>query len=137
MTALCLRILQAALVYVNTLMLQDVLAQEAWAAMLGPADRRGLTPLFWQHVRPTARSALTWEHASGSAARAKLRAAPTVRSGGARRCRLPGSRRTHCGGDQDAGERVHHGCVPAGSGLLLTMGHPNRPLNCTVAEERA
>ena len=52
MTALCLRILQAALVYVNTLMLQDVLAQEAWAAMLGPADRRGLTPLFWQHVRP-------------------------------------------------------------------------------------
>jgi TnpA family transposase len=52
MTALCLRILQAALVYVNTLMLQDVLAEEEWAAMLGPADRRGLTPLFWQHVRP-------------------------------------------------------------------------------------
>jgi TnpA family transposase len=52
MTALCLRILQAALVYVNTLMLQDVLAEEAWAGMLGPADRRGLTPLFWQHVRP-------------------------------------------------------------------------------------
>jgi TnpA family transposase len=52
MTALCLRILQAALVYVNTLMLQDVLAEEEWAGMLGPADRRGLTPLFWKHVRP-------------------------------------------------------------------------------------
>ena len=52
MTALCLRILQAALVYVNTLMLQDALAEEHWAGMLGPADRRGLTPLFWQHVRP-------------------------------------------------------------------------------------
>lgn len=52
MTALCLRILQAARVYVNTLMLQDVLAEEEWAAMLGPADQRGLTPLFWQHVRP-------------------------------------------------------------------------------------
>lgn len=52
MTALCLRILQAALVYVNTLMLQDVLAEAAWAGMLGPADRRGLTSLFWQHVRP-------------------------------------------------------------------------------------
>jgi TnpA family transposase len=52
MTALCLRILQAALVYVNTLMLQDVLAEEQWAGLLGPADRRGLTPLFWQHVRP-------------------------------------------------------------------------------------
>jgi TnpA family transposase len=52
MTALCLRILQAALVFVNTLMLQDVLAEDTWSALLGPADRRGLTPLFWQHVRP-------------------------------------------------------------------------------------
>jgi len=52
MTALCLRILQAALVYATTLMLQDVLTEGEWAAMLGPADRRGLTPLFWQHVRP-------------------------------------------------------------------------------------
>ncbi|MGP3965770.1 Tn3 family transposase [Nonomuraea sp. 3N208] len=52
MTALCLRILQAALVYVNVLMLQDVLAEERWAALLTPVDRRGLTPLFWLHVRP-------------------------------------------------------------------------------------
>jgi hypothetical protein len=52
MTALCLRILQAALVYVNTLMLQDVLAGETWSGLLCEADRRGLTPLFWQHVRP-------------------------------------------------------------------------------------
>lgn len=52
MTALCLRILQAALVYLNTLMLQDVLAEPAWAKLLTGADRRGLTPLFWQHVRP-------------------------------------------------------------------------------------
>ena len=52
MTALCLRVLQAALVYLNTLMLQDVLAGGEWARLLGPADRRGLTPLFWQHVRP-------------------------------------------------------------------------------------
>ncbi|CAM5539461.1 Tn3 family transposase (plasmid) [Streptomyces viridifaciens] len=52
MAALCLRILQASLVYVNTLMLQDVLAEPAWAELLGPADRRGLTPLFWSHVRP-------------------------------------------------------------------------------------
>ena len=52
MTAFCLRILQAALVYVNTLMLQDVLAEDAWAGMLTTEDRRGLTPLFWQHVLP-------------------------------------------------------------------------------------
>lgn len=50
--ALCLRILQALLVYVNTLMLQDVLAEDVWANTLSPADRRGLTPLFWSHVRP-------------------------------------------------------------------------------------
>ncbi len=36
----------------NTLMLQAVLAEPAWADLLGPADRRGLTPLFWGHVRP-------------------------------------------------------------------------------------
>ncbi|MFE2425752.1 Tn3 family transposase [Streptomyces sp. NPDC059373] len=52
MAALCLRILQASLVYVNTLMLQDVLAESQWSALLGTADRRGLTPLFWSHVRP-------------------------------------------------------------------------------------
>jgi len=52
MTVLCLRILQAALVYVNTLMLQDVLADQEWDDLLAPEDRRGLTPLFWQHVLP-------------------------------------------------------------------------------------
>lgn len=52
MAALCLRILQASLVYVNTLMLQDVLAEPAWSEKLTGADRRGLTPLFWSHVRP-------------------------------------------------------------------------------------
>jgi hypothetical protein len=36
----------------GAVMLQDVLADEEWAGILGPADRRGLTPLFWQHVRP-------------------------------------------------------------------------------------
>jgi TnpA family transposase len=52
MTVLCLRILQAALVYVNTLLLQDVLAEDDWADTLTAEDRRGLTPLFWQHVLP-------------------------------------------------------------------------------------
>ncbi|MEV2213415.1 Tn3 family transposase [Streptomyces sp. NPDC050997] len=52
MFVLCLRILQSALVYVNTLMLQDILGEPEWAELLTPADRRGLTPLFWSHVRP-------------------------------------------------------------------------------------
>jgi TnpA family transposase len=52
MFVLCLRILQSALVFVNTLILQDILGEPEWADLLTPADRRGLTPLFWSHVRP-------------------------------------------------------------------------------------
>jgi hypothetical protein len=33
-------------------MLQDVLGEPEWADILTSADRRGLTPLFWSHVRP-------------------------------------------------------------------------------------
>ena len=64
MTVLRLHILPAALVYVNTLMIQDVLAEPGWEHVLGPADYRGLTPLIWapaamhggvqaQHEQPT------------------------------------------------------------------------------------
>ena len=52
MAVLCLRILQAALVYVNTLMLQDVLADPGWSEALTSEDQRDLTPLFWMHVLP-------------------------------------------------------------------------------------
>ena len=52
MGAIALHILQAALVYVNTLMIQDVLADPAWGAVLTDDDLRGLTPLFWTHVSP-------------------------------------------------------------------------------------
>jgi TnpA family transposase len=47
-----LHLLQACLVYVNTLMLQRVLADPGWLARMTPADRRGLTPLLWGHVSP-------------------------------------------------------------------------------------
>ena len=52
MFVLCLRILRSALVYVNTLMLQDILGEPERVDLLTPADRRGLTPLLWSHVRP-------------------------------------------------------------------------------------
>jgi TnpA family transposase len=52
MSVLCLCILQAALVYVNTLMTQDLLPAPEWVDVLAPDDRRGLTPLFWTHVLP-------------------------------------------------------------------------------------
>lgn len=35
-----------------TLLLQDVLAENEWSELLTAEDRRGLTPLFWQHVLP-------------------------------------------------------------------------------------
>jgi TnpA family transposase len=52
LAVLCLRVLHAAMVYINTLMLQDVLAEDAWLKLLTPEDQRGLTPLFWSNVAP-------------------------------------------------------------------------------------
>ncbi|HEV7900130.1 MAG TPA: Tn3 family transposase [Planosporangium sp.] len=40
------------LVHVNTLLLQQVLAEPAWAKKLSEEDRRGLTALFWSNVNP-------------------------------------------------------------------------------------
>jgi TnpA family transposase len=37
-------VLQSALVHVNMLLLQEILAEPAWAKELAAADRRGLTP---------------------------------------------------------------------------------------------
>ena len=47
-----LHILQAAIVYVNTLMVQEVLALPEWKGELTTDDKRGLTPLFWSHILP-------------------------------------------------------------------------------------
>jgi TnpA family transposase len=41
MTALCLRILQAALVFVNTLMLRDVLSGKTWSRCSPPRTAGG------------------------------------------------------------------------------------------------
>jgi TnpA family transposase len=49
---LSLHLLQICLVYVNTLMIQQVLSQPAWENRLTVADYRGLTPLFYQHINP-------------------------------------------------------------------------------------
>lgn len=49
---LALHLLQSALVHVNTLLVQQVLAEPAWAKKLSDEDRRGLTALFWSNVNP-------------------------------------------------------------------------------------
>jgi hypothetical protein len=50
LSVLCLRVLQAAAVYLNTLMIQDVL--DEGLVLLQSEDQRGLTPLFWSNVAP-------------------------------------------------------------------------------------
>jgi len=52
---LSLHLLQNCMVYINTLMLQQILAQPKWANKLTPRDLRALTPLIWDHVNPYGR----------------------------------------------------------------------------------
>ena len=49
---LSLHLLQSCLVYVNTLMIQEVLSSSEWMKMMKPDDLRALTPLIWSHVNP-------------------------------------------------------------------------------------
>ena len=49
---LALHLLQNCLVYINTLMIQRVLAEPAWKDRLTLEDLRGLTPLIYAHVNP-------------------------------------------------------------------------------------
>jgi TnpA family transposase len=49
---LSLHLLQICLVYINTLMIERVLADQKWTARLTETDRRGLTPLLFSHVNP-------------------------------------------------------------------------------------
>jgi TnpA family transposase len=51
-TMLALHLLQICLVYINTLMIQQVLAAPTWEQRLLPEDQRALTPLLYGHVTP-------------------------------------------------------------------------------------
>jgi TnpA family transposase len=51
-SVLALHVLQSALVYLNTLLVQRVLDDPDWANRLTDDDRRGLTPLFWSNINP-------------------------------------------------------------------------------------
>lgn len=52
LAVLALHLLQNCLVYINTLMLQQILAESAWMARLTPEDFRALTPLLYSHMNP-------------------------------------------------------------------------------------
>ena len=49
---LCLHLLQVSMVYINTLMMQQVLSEPEWRDKLTLTDLRALTPLKWQHINP-------------------------------------------------------------------------------------
>jgi TnpA family transposase len=49
---LALHLLQSALVHVNTLLVDQILAEPQRAAQMTEDDRRGLTALFWSNINP-------------------------------------------------------------------------------------
>jgi TnpA family transposase len=49
---LSLHLLQNCLIYVNTLMLQHILADKTWFDIMTENDLRGLTPLIYSHINP-------------------------------------------------------------------------------------
>jgi hypothetical protein len=49
---LALHLVQISLVYINTFMIQQVLAESAWANRLSTQDRGCITPLVYGHVNP-------------------------------------------------------------------------------------
>jgi TnpA family transposase len=49
---LCLHLLQISLVYINTLLIQQVLSEPQWMQKMGVEELRALTPLIYAHVNP-------------------------------------------------------------------------------------
>lgn len=49
---LCLHLLQNCLVYINTLMIQQILSQNKWHDLMTAEDFRALTPLIYNHINP-------------------------------------------------------------------------------------
>ena len=52
LVALSLHLLQICMVYVNTLMVQEVLEEPAWFSKMAEPDWRAMTPLFYKHINP-------------------------------------------------------------------------------------
>jgi TnpA family transposase len=52
---LALHLIQNCMVYINTLMIQTMLAKPHWQGRLTPRDYAALTPLIWEHVNPYGR----------------------------------------------------------------------------------
>lgn len=62
LSSLSLHLLQNSLVYINTLMLQQVLEQPQWLERMSHRDWQSLSPLFWQHINPYGEFNLNLDH---------------------------------------------------------------------------
>ena len=49
---LCLHLLQLSMVYINTLLLQQILVESKWLERMTMEDKRALTPLLSEHINP-------------------------------------------------------------------------------------
>lgn len=49
---LALHLLQISLVYINTLMMQQIFTDDVWFERMTPEDFRALTPLTYAHINP-------------------------------------------------------------------------------------
>ena len=47
-----LHLLQVCMVYINTLIIQEVLSDKKWLDKLQPEDKRALSPLIHAHINP-------------------------------------------------------------------------------------
>jgi TnpA family transposase len=51
-SVLSLHLLQNCLIYINTLMIQNVLSESKWSDIFTIDDIRGVTPLIYGHINP-------------------------------------------------------------------------------------
>lgn len=65
---LSLHLLQISLVYINTLLIQNVLAEPVWQQRMTEEDWRGLKPLIYHHVNPYGRIELNMDQSLALAA---------------------------------------------------------------------
>lgn len=52
LSILCLQLIQGCLVYINTLLIQIILALPKWKNKLTTEDKRALSPLIYEHINP-------------------------------------------------------------------------------------
>ena len=52
LSMLCLHLLQLSMVYINTVMLQQVFKESSWLSKITIEDKRAITPLLHEHINP-------------------------------------------------------------------------------------